>query len=282
MKKSNLVQGSETCSDNNSVFVKSDYSDRVIARRERFVDRAVKAQQQSNNQHERSRSLVRAIPFGQPILVGHHSERGHRNCISKSSAAMGKAVALANEAGRLASKADAVGRGGVASDDPDALGKLQSKLTKLEEFQEKMKAANKLVRKDDLSGLINLGISELEARELLTPDFANRKGYPSYRLQNNNAEIRRLKKRIEEIEEMHSSNPFEFDNEDFKIYIADGRVRVVFHLGKPTDEVCRMVGRVYGFKWSRFACEWVRKCTPSAIAIAPTLAEKLQALDSIY
>src|SRR5947209_4366753 len=49
-----------------------DYSSE---RSERLQNASVRASERSESAYERSNELVANIPFGQPILVGHHSER---------------------------------------------------------------------------------------------------------------------------------------------------------------------------------------------------------------
>jgi len=46
------------------------------------------------------------IPFGQPILVGHHSERRHRRAIANATAAMDKNIELRDKAESHLSKAE--------------------------------------------------------------------------------------------------------------------------------------------------------------------------------
>jgi len=59
---------------------------------ERLQGYASNAEQKSDNYYKTSHDLVKDIPFGQPILVGHHSEKAHRNVLEKSWNAMGKCV----------------------------------------------------------------------------------------------------------------------------------------------------------------------------------------------
>lgn len=53
-----------------------------------------------------SHRITGAIPFGQPILVGHHSEKRHRAALAKSHAHMDKGLAAHKEAQDLAEKAE--------------------------------------------------------------------------------------------------------------------------------------------------------------------------------
>jgi hypothetical protein len=78
---------------------------RLTHRAERHEHRAERLEQESDAQYETSRRLVENIPFGQPILVGHHSERGHRRTLERSARAMDRSVAAergSQEAARLA------------------------------------------------------------------------------------------------------------------------------------------------------------------------------------
>jgi hypothetical protein len=72
--------------------------ERSEARAERLEARAERHSNEADAFHARSDAHVAGIPFGQPILVGHHSERRHRNALDKSWRDLGKAV----EAGKQA------------------------------------------------------------------------------------------------------------------------------------------------------------------------------------
>jgi len=73
---------------------------------ERHEEIAISAARKSTDYFNQSHAITEHIPFGQPILVGHHSERAHRNAIEKSWNAMGKSVELSEKAGDHASKAE--------------------------------------------------------------------------------------------------------------------------------------------------------------------------------
>ena len=55
--------------------MKTDYHERREARIDRLRDRADKHKAEGESKMESGRKMLHAIPFGQPILVGHHSER---------------------------------------------------------------------------------------------------------------------------------------------------------------------------------------------------------------
>lgn len=111
----------------------------------------------------------------------------------------------------LLDKIRSVGTGGISSDDPQAVEKLEAKLAALEKHQELMKAANVAIRmKDPTEGdakLAELGYTPEDIAKLREPDFCGRIGYPAYLLQNNNANIRRIRGRIEELKKRTENTP---------------------------------------------------------------------------
>lgn len=64
---------------------------RAEARAERFEDRADTAAERSDALYKRAHTMAEAIPFGQPILVGHHSEKRDRNYRDRIHGTFGKA-----------------------------------------------------------------------------------------------------------------------------------------------------------------------------------------------
>src|SRR5690606_26748710 len=55
-----------------SPFVCSNYEGKQEARQERYEDRAAAASAASTSTWQQARTMASVIPFGQPILVGHH------------------------------------------------------------------------------------------------------------------------------------------------------------------------------------------------------------------
>jgi hypothetical protein len=70
------------------------YRERREAKADRLRDYAGRREAKQGMLDEAARSDEGAtgIPFGQPILVGHHSERRHRRVIERVDRAMGAAV----------------------------------------------------------------------------------------------------------------------------------------------------------------------------------------------
>lgn len=85
----------------------ADRADRSEARSERLDERADKAATRSQAARAASDRISDHIPFGQPILVGHHSEGRARRDAARIHASMRKSIDEANYAGDLARRADA-------------------------------------------------------------------------------------------------------------------------------------------------------------------------------
>ena len=66
--------------------------ERKQARIERYHYLAENASKESNDLLNKSSRMAEAIPFGQPILIGHHSEQRDRNYRNKIWNTMSKSV----------------------------------------------------------------------------------------------------------------------------------------------------------------------------------------------
>ena len=175
----------------------------------------------------------------------------------------------------LLDKIRSVGTGGISSDDPQAVEKLEAKLAALEKHQELMKAANVAIRmKDPTEGdakLAELGYTPEDIAKLREPDFCGRIGYPAYLLQNNNANIRRIRGRIAELKKRTESTPegWEFDGGRVVVNTAENRLQIIFD-GKPNADV-RTELKGEGFRWAPSQGAWQRQLTDNAMRAARRL-----------
>lgn len=85
----------------------ADRAQRRAARAEGLDAKAARLGAQAATAHDQAHRMADAIPFGQPILVGHHSEGRDRNYRARMSAAMDKAVDLGGEAEETTRRAQA-------------------------------------------------------------------------------------------------------------------------------------------------------------------------------
>jgi hypothetical protein len=256
--------------------MKSDFEQRREDRAERFRELSAKNEQIADERRESAHKIMDAIPFGQPILVGHHSEKGHRADLKRIDNDFAKAREADEKAEYYARRAKAAeSNRSIFSDDPNATEKLAEKIARLEERQRIMTEANRLVRKQDKEGLADLGFSEKAIEALFTPDFCGRLGFASYALQNNGANIRRLKQRVEQLEKAETDTTTETE-------LADG-VRLVdnveenrtqlFFPGKPSEEI-RAKLKSCGFRWSPREGAWQRHRSNHAVYLAKSLFAK--------
>lgn len=263
-------------------FVCADYADRIEAKSSRLQERAAKARQESNAVYQESKKMIDCIPMGQPILVGHHSESRDRNFRTRAWNKLGKSAELDKKADYLDRRSQTVGTGGIASDDPEALAKLKDKLANLEQSQETMKRVNRQYRAGGWEAVTDLNDQQLSELKSHMERFSYyRQPFESFSLSNNSAEIRRVKKRIQELETLYSMSPLEFESDDFAVGVEDGKIRIDFYRGKPSEETRKLL-KTNAFKWSRHAGQWVRKATPNALYSTQGLIKELQGVDSIY
>lgn len=152
-------------------------------------------------------------------------------------------------------------------DDGDAVERLERKIARLERNQEAMKAANKVVRNKKLTDdekideIVNgVGFSEETARELLRPNYMGKvAGFEGWALSNNNANIRRCKDRLVEIERELNREASEYETPaglEVVENAAETRIQLIFD-DKPPAEV-RAILKRHGFRWAPSKEAWQR------------------------
>ena len=160
--------------------------------------------------------------------------------------------------------------------------RLQAKFDELKEVQEKMKAANKIIRSKKLSEvekvdeLVAIGFQEAEAIKCMEPDFAGRVGFPEYALSNNLARIKDTEAKMKRHERMASQKDKVHRHVwgEFHVDYSDERYRFLFS-DKPSQEV---IGKMkeHGYKWSPSNKAWQRQITPNAAYSTKRLLEELE------
>lgn len=252
--------------------MKNDFHERKQNKIARFKELADKNESKSEQQFKRASQMASVIPFGQPILVGHHSEKRDRNFRARINNIQDQAMVSSSKAQYYAEKAAiAESNKSISSDDPNAIQKLTEKLEAMIQFQELMKAANKIIKNSKLTEsqkIEKLGehnIKEKHAVELIQPDYCNRIGFPSYRLTNNNANINRIRKRIQELENTNRMESSEMEINGIKIFTnVEGNRIQIFFPDKP-EEAIRTKLKSHGFRWSPTEKAWQRQISQSAL-----------------
>ena len=189
----------------------------------------------------------------------------------KQNAAADKNMQEFNEIQGLLDKIRSTGMGGISADDPNAVSKLESKLAKLEQAQETMKAVNAYYRKHKtLDGCPHLSPEQIEKlKASMSGSYrANPKPFESYQLSNNNAEIHRLKDRITALTRRKELGyvGWEFDGGRVEANTADNRLQIFFD-EKPDKEI-REELKGNGFRYAPSAEAWQRQLNDNAIYAA--------------
>ena len=189
----------------------------------------------------------------------------------KQNAAADKNMQEFTEIQGLLDKIRSTGMGGISADDPNAVSKLESKLAKLEQAQETMKAVNAYYRKNKtLDGCPHLSPEQIEKlKASMSGSYrANPKPFESYQLSNNNAEIRRLKDRITALTRRKELGyvGWEFDGGRVEANTADNRLQIFFD-EKPDKEI-REELKGNGFRYAPSAEAWQRQLNDNAIYAA--------------
>lgn len=219
------------------------------------------------------------IPLGQPILVGHHSERRHRRHLERLNKLVQAGFDAHAKADKLEARLESIRRSNIIQvDNPDAAELIKAKIAKLEKSSEAMKAINKMIRSlskfdgDKVTRLAEMieaspykptkRPSLAWAAELMKPSCFGTLGFESFELSNTSAEIRRLKGRLVELERINEGfEPFEING--ISVELVDGQIQVDFP-GKPSDETRSKLKRSpLALKWSSYSKRWVRKHTAS-------------------
>lgn len=252
----------------------NSYEAKQAARKARLEERAERADEKANALLNRGRQMAEAIPFGQPILVGHHSEGRDRRYRARIGATFDKGLAEHKKAQELAGRAESVGKGGISSDDPDAPDKLREKLATLEAAQARMVAINKAwrtYRKAPESAATMKALAALpetdQARvRAYVPEYSWEKGpAASFELSNNSANIRRIKQRIEHLEQQAARAPApDIEGDGWRIVenVEDNRLQIVFDDKPPAEVRSRL--KSAGFRWSPTAGAWQRQLSNGA------------------
>lgn len=188
-----------------------------------------------------------------------------------------------------AAKRRALGADGLANEE---LAGLKAKLADLERKHSEMKTTNAVIRRHKFKEGDGLQLSEALAREgivrnpnfcgmVLQPNYMGQGGYEAFQLSNANANIKRTRDRIAEVERKaeriaSGAAPERIVNgvrvvED----TADDRLRLIFD-GKPEPDIIAALKR-RGFRWSPSNTAWQRQLTNNAREAAQGILAQMEA-----
>ncbi len=150
----------------------------------------------------------------------------------------------------------------ISSDDPNAQEKLEKKLITLEERQECMKRANAYFKKQQTmrgyTGLSNETAARMDRD--IQRRTGERKPFPTYKMRNNGANIRRVKERIAALS---ADAGWDFPGGSVVLNAAENRIQVFF--AKKPDEETRREMKANGFKWAPSKNAWQRQLNENGI-----------------
>ena len=194
-------------------------------RAERLSERAEKKRNEADAITGQAMKMASVIPIGEPIHIGHYSERRDRNYRERIGNKMRKGAELADYAEELERRAMTSARNtAIYADALDPVADIDAKIAKLEAER-----------------------TAIKARE-----------HKAWELTNIGANIRRLKLRRESLAKMKATDKSErvvngvrvIENPDI------ARIQLVFN-GKPSEDV-REALKINGFRWAPSEGAWQR------------------------
>lgn len=263
--------------------MRHDYHERRANRQEAYERLAEKNAAESERRANSENLRTLHSMAGEPIKIGHHSEKRHRRLIERAHNDIDKSIEADRKAKHYRTRAKELDREprAISSDDPEAVEKLRAKIDQAERFAEAVKAANKIVRRKpkneataekiaELCRLLNW--SQAKAAQLFEPDFCGRIGFPSYALDNNRANLRRMQKRLAELERQEQARS-QVDNPEaaaeYRLGCATvtenleaNRLQLRFDDIPPKEQ--RQALKAAGFRWCRSEQAWQRHLNNAA------------------
>lgn len=265
------------------------YAERKAARVERLKARAERTRAEGERKLAAADRIANGIPMGQPILIGHHSEKRHRKDLERMHKGTRDGLALTREADKLERRAEvAESNAAISSDDPEAVTQLKIKLEDLQAQHARWQALNKLARGfrcswQDTPEARAAAVSALVEKLKTIPATGSEAKLivdhgrpPSFMVTNLSGNIRRIKARIAELEaraEKPAREPLVLG--DVTIDERDNRTRIHFP-GKPAASVIADL-KSNGFRWCRSDSCWQRMASAHAVHLAKAIVERAQA-----
>lgn len=251
------------------------YEQKLEARRARLEAAAARAAAASDAAYTAARAATAGIEVGQPILVGHHSEKRHRRDIARSDKKMAQSVALSRTAADLLRQAEAVGTAGISSDDPEAVAKLDDKRTDLERERDAMKSANAYYKRHKtLDGWNGPDDVRREGESVLRVQAFYGVPFPPYTLTNIGARIRQAAKRAATVSAVREAPPLDATANGCTITARPDENRVTLAFPSRLDRDAYGAVRAAGFLWSPTRNAFVRKYGNGAWHAAHQLAKQ--------
>lgn len=160
----------------------------------------------------------------------------------------------------------------IYSNDELVIEKLQDRIAELEENQQMMKDVNAYYKKNGNLNECDILPQDIKRKVLINMQFHtwDNKPFASYELTNNNADIRRNKERLEQVQKLKAraeqNNENKYQKVDGVEVVEDAndmRIRLIFE--EIPDIKTRELLKHNGFKWSPKNSAWQRQLTANGI-----------------
>lgn len=281
-----------------------------------FSALAVKKAKESAAAFKREHDILDMIPMGQPILVGHHSEKRHRSDLNKAENLFRKGIELKETSEYYAHKVDLIENSSViSSDDPDAIAKLEKKLAGIEAEIERVKAHNKNCKVIHLAlysfangthvsndngsyqtyAVVKDGVIDWKVKRVpkeikpIIEDYAKtgklvqpplkeeNKKIEGWVLQNLNGNKKRVKDRIESLKNLIKVPDLNKSINGVDLIVDKVENRVrLVFPGKPAPEIIQKL-KSNGFHWSPYNKDWRRQISDRALYLAEEILKEVKA-----
>jgi len=179
------------------------YRERRLAKAERLRTWADSRESKAVQHRAAADEHIAMVPLGQPILVGHHSERRARNDQARFVRNMDKSIEHGNKAEEMRSRAaniEAAAKRAIYSDDPDAIERLEAKIKLAEELRESIRLFNASCRKGvpDFS-LLSEQMQKNHEEIRKVGMLGDKQQFPPFFTSNLSGQLNRDKKRLESL-----------------------------------------------------------------------------------
>ncbi len=286
MSFSDYLEGSKTAGYQEQVNKAYDLADKVAEAKPDEADRAYNLAERYSRRLADNINRDISIGLMCPSVMISGAGNFPVKKKEKQVAAWDKNMADYNEVQGILQKIENIlhGKEIIKSNDERAIEKLEEKLEGLKEQQESMKAVNKAIRlKDEEKGneeLRNLGYSDQQIAELRKPDFCGRIGFPSYMLQNNNANIHRIEDRVKELKAVKDKGTQETECKFFRIVRNAEAVRLQLMFDDKPEPDVREALKSNGFRWAPSQSAWQRQLTGSAEYALKRVIQQLEEMEA--
>lgn len=256
--------------------------ERLAAKAGKRAEWADKARGRSDSALASADSMASGIPFGQPILVGHHSEGRDRRYRARIASKMDRAVAEHKLAAHHASKASGLElqlERSIFSDDEDAIEQLEAKAKKCDDNAAECNAINTAWRKGGREAIAaRWGEEMARTAEKLCGQFSwlARKGPMD--ASHDRAEARRCRERIKQIRVQLERKATAAKSGGVAIEGSDAWVSITFE-EKPAYSVIAVL-KAAGFRWGAGSWHGARAKLPEAVTDLVASVEEQRKADA--